>query len=232
MNIRQFGYSTDNFSYLVHGTSTALAIDPGAVAEMTAFAADRGITIACVTNTHSHHDHTSGNRQILEKTGARFLDFNALVSQGSIELNQESIKVYHTPGHTMDCLTFHVHDMLITGDTLFNGTIGNCFSGDMTSFFKSIQFLMSLDPDSVVYAGHDYVKEAMTYARIIEPGNPDIDRYLAGYNRDHVYSTLADEFKVNPYLRFNVPHMVEKMNRQGFETRTPLDRFISMYELG
>ena len=84
MHIKQFRYSADNFGYLVYGTKTALAVDPGAVDAMIEFAENKGVEITVVTNTHSHYDHTSGNSGILKKTQARFLDFQDLVKQKTI----------------------------------------------------------------------------------------------------------------------------------------------------
>ncbi len=232
MNITQFRYSADNFSYLVYGPKTAIAIDPGAVDDILDYVSEHDLILHYVTNTHSHPDHTSGNSGILQKSSARFLNFTTLSSSESIELDGEVLKVYHTPGHMADCITFHHGPFLITGDTLFNGTIGNCFSGDMNAFFQSIRFLAGFDKNTRVYAGHDYVEEAMTYARIMDPDNPDIDPYLASINPADLYTTVGDELKVNPYLRYNVPYLVDKLKQSGLNVDTEFDRFNSMYEFG
>ncbi len=59
----------------------------------------------------------------------------------------------------------------------------------------------------MIYAGHDYVEASMQFARRLEPENPDIGPYLAKYDPRHVFSTLADEKKVNPYLQNMIPFM-------------------------
>ena len=42
---------------------------------------------------------------------------------------------------------------------------------------------MALPGDTLVYAGHDYVLEALKYAKIIEPDNPDLKGYrITSYN--------------------------------------------------
>ena len=231
MNIRQFRYSSDNLGYLVYSRDTAVAIDPGAVDDMTAFAQCHNVQIRFVTNTHSHADHTMGNSAMLHKTKAEFLDLDALMHHGHIPLGQEKIEVFHTPGHMNDCLTFHAGNALITGDTLFNGTVGTCFSGDMKGFLESIKILMSFDPGTLIYAGHDYVKESMAFARIIEKNNPHIQGYLEKYRPDHVVSTLADELKANPFLRFNDPAMIAVMAARGLPTKSELDRWQSLMDL-
>ncbi len=231
MEVQQFGYSSDNLGYLVYGTDHAVAIDPGAPDEMAAFADARGVTIEVVTNTHSHYDHVLGNRKMLERTGAKFLDCRALKERKFIEIDKERLLVFHTPGHMDDCLSFKADHRLITGDTLFNGTVGNCFSGDMEGFFRSIKLLTSFSGESLIYAGHDYVRQSMAFARTIEPDNPHLNDFLDKYDPGHVVSTLADEFKVNPYVRFNHPTLVAAMAKHGLPVATEYERWCSVMEL-
>ena len=54
-------------------------------------------------------------------------------------------------------------------------TIGNCFSGDLARFFVSLKTLMAFPMETKIYAGHDYVQEAMKMAASIEQDNPDIE---------------------------------------------------------
>ncbi len=231
MKVKQFRYSQDNLGYLVYGSKTAIAIDPGAVKGMISFAEEKRVKIKYVTNTHSHHDHTSGNNRMLEKTKAQFLDCKAIQNKKSLKLDNEDLLVFHTPGHTMDSLTFKANDILITGDTLFNGTVGNCFSGDLLSFFSSLKFLCGFPKETIIYGGHDYVKDSMVYAKLIDKQNPETDRYLKKYNPDHIISTLEDERKANPYIRFNDPAMVKILNEKKLPRSTEYERFKSIYEL-
>ena len=89
--------------------------------------------------------------------------------------------MFHTPGHTEDSVTFKADDFLVTGDTLFNGTIGNCFSGDLNAFFTSLKRLISLPGHMKIYAGHDYVMDSMKMAAIIEKNNPYFAEYIKKY---------------------------------------------------
>lgn len=231
MNIKQFRYSSDNFAYLVYTDRSALAIDPGAVDAILDFVKTKGLSLRYVTNTHTHYDHTLGNDSLLHKSSSAFLDCREFKHGSTIDLDGEKITVYKTPGHMEDCVTFHVDNTLITGDTLFNGTVGTCFSGDMKSFLNSILFLMSFDPKTRIYSGHDYVREAMAFARTIDKNNPEIDRYMKLYDSSHVITTLEDEFKANPFLRFNDPSMIRIMEDRGLSVKTELERWNSMMEL-
>ena len=143
----------------------------------------------------------------------------------------ERITVYRTPGHTADSICLHLDRVLITGDTLFNGTVGNCFSGDMRSFYDSLMMLGSLPGSTVIYAGHDYVPSSMAFARKMEPGNSDIDRYLERYDPQHVWSLLADELLVNPYLRFNREAIVSVLRRRRLPVATAYERWHSLMSI-
>ena len=231
MNIKQFRYPPDNFSYLIYGKNKAVAIDCGAVQAILAYIADQGLTLQFVANTHAHSDHTLGNRAILEQTAAAYLDNTRLLKDERIEIEGQTIHVYHTPGHTSDSVAFHCDNVLITGDTLFNGTVGNCFSGDLKGFYLSIKKLMTLPKETVIYAGHDYVRESMAFARIIEPDNGDIDAFLKRYDPGHVYSTLLEEYRINPFLRFNDENIVAILEQRGLPTQTEYERWVSIMSI-
>ena len=88
MKIKQFKFSADNFGYLVWAKKKAIAIDGGAPEQMISFAGKHNLDIAYVSNTHSHHDHTPGNRVLLDQTGADFIDCRNIVSDQKIHLEQ------------------------------------------------------------------------------------------------------------------------------------------------
>ncbi len=232
LRIRQFRYANDNLGYLVFGNKEAMAIDGGAVSDMLDFTEAREIKIRYVANTHMHPDHTVGNPSLVRATKAEYLDNTVLTRQGQIGLENSVIRVHRTPGHTRDSLVFHLDGALITGDTLFNGTVGNCFSGDLKAFHQSISFLLSFPDDTIIYAGHDYVAESMQYARSLEPENKEIRHYLERYDPGHVFSTLADEKKVNPYLRFNTPDLIAVLKKRGLLTDTAYHRWESLMGIG
>ncbi|MEK6196059.1 MAG: hydroxyacylglutathione hydrolase, partial [Deltaproteobacteria bacterium] len=61
--------------------------------------------------------------------------------------------------------------------------------------------------------------------------NQDIDRYLADYTPEHVFTRLADELKVNPFLRYNDPEMIKILKKRGFATTTEYERFEGVMHL-
>ena len=232
LTIEQFRYGTDNFAYLIHGNKQAMAIDGGAWKEILSFLKTNNLTLIFITNTHSHYDHTSGNDYLIKETGADFFKSSIYHDNHKIIIDGETVSVHRTPGHTDDSVCFHAGIFLITGDTLFNGTIGNCFSGNLKNFYLSIKRLLTLPDDTIVYAGHDYVLDSLTFAHRLEPDNKDIESYRKAYNSNTIiYSTFAQERKINPYLRFNEESIINILKSNNLPYATEWERWNSLMSI-
>ena len=231
MQLKQFRYSADNLGYLVYGEKSAVAIDGGAAESMLSFIADHDLCLTHVTNTHSHMDHLVGNQSLLQQTDARFMEFAALIDTGGIDIDGTPLHVIHTPGHTRDSVCFYFDQVLISGDTLFNGKVGRCFTGDVEGFFRTIKKILEFPDDTMVYAGHDYVEEYMAFARALEPDNEYIDPYLAEYDPTHVCATLGEEKQVDPFLRFNDEKIVRILREKELPAESEMKRWKSLISL-
>ncbi len=227
LNIEQFRYG-DNLGYLLYGTKEAMAIDAGAWREILGFLEKYALTLKYVTNTHRHFDHTPGDEHLLAETGAQYLDCASFADNEKIPLDDGDIIVYRTPGHSRDSVCFHTGDILITGDTLFNGTVGNCFSGDLRGFFNSIQRLMALPGHTRVFAGHDYVRDSLAFALHLEPHNKYIQHFMDNSEPDFLFSTIDQERKINPYLRFNEEPIIGLIKARGLPHATEWERWQSL----
>ncbi|HOG13139.1 MAG: hydroxyacylglutathione hydrolase C-terminal domain-containing protein [Smithellaceae bacterium] len=227
LQIVQFRYG-DNLAYLLYGPTEALAIDGGAWQEILAFLEQNRLMLAYVTNTHRHYDHTPGDDHLLRKTKAGFLDCTAFADGEKILIDGEPVIAYRTPGHSMDSVCFHAGQNLVTGDTLFNATVGNCFTGDLKGFFDSIQRLMALPDDTRIFAGHDYVRDSLAFARHLEPDNPEIERFRQTCDPHFLFSTLAQEKTMNPYLRFNEEPILRLLQKRGLPHATEWERWQSL----
>ncbi len=95
--------------------------------------------IKYVFETHFHADFVSGHLDLMKKEEAAIVfgptakpAYNAIIAEdGQIfKVGNYSVKVIHTPGHTMESTTYLLIDEngkehgLITGDTLFIGDVG------------------------------------------------------------------------------------------------------------
>ena len=69
-----------------------------------------------------------------------------------------SLDVLYTPGHTDDSYSFHFGDRVFTGDTLLiRGTGRTDFqNGDSRAQYESLQRLMRLPEETLVFPAHDY----------------------------------------------------------------------------
>ncbi len=96
-------------------------------------------TIKYVFETHFHADFVSGHLDLAQKTGAQIVygptakpSFEAIVAEDyqEFKVGDYTIRVIHTPGHTMESTVYLLIDEhgnehgIITGDTLFIGDVG------------------------------------------------------------------------------------------------------------
>lgn len=95
--------------------------------------------IKYVFETHFHADFVSGHLDLVKKAGAKIVfgptakpAYEAIVAKDNevFHVGKASVKVIHTPGHTMESTTYLLIDEhgkehgIITGDTLFIGDVG------------------------------------------------------------------------------------------------------------
>lgn len=149
--------------------------------------AAHGLKAAALVHTHAHFDHVGATRRVAEGSQAsihlhegdlflyenlemqgsmfgfhfdavlpvtRFIQDGDVVRAGGVE-----VEVVHTPGHTPGSVCFRLggEDILFSGDTLFQGSIGrtDLWGGDARALARSIrQRLYGLSADTLVIPGH------------------------------------------------------------------------------
>ena len=81
-----------------------------------------------------------------------------LVKNGDVlHLGENSLKIIHTPGHNRGSICIHTDNILISGDTLFNQSIGRTdyYGGNFDTLISSIKKrIFVLDDNTKVYPGH------------------------------------------------------------------------------
>jgi glyoxylase-like metal-dependent hydrolase (beta-lactamase superfamily II) len=167
--------SWDVFCYLVgcKKTREAVVIDPGGEVDRILEAAEKeNLKIRYIVNTHFHGDHTLGNRELKEKTGALIvlhaLDDDLLrgplkadirvTGETTLKVGEIVFQILHTPGHSPGGICLYAQGNLFTGDTLFVGDSGrtDLVGGHRPTLGASLRRLMTLPEETVVWPGHDY----------------------------------------------------------------------------
>lgn len=168
-------------AYYIESNGEAAVVDPLREVQPYIDRAEKsGAKIKYVLETHFHADFVSGHLDLAKKTGAQIVygptaqpNFDALTAEDGqvFKLGDVTIKVLHTPGHTMESACFLLTDEngkdtgLFSGDTLFIGDVGRPDlaqkAANMTleqlaeTLYDSLHNkIMPLADDIIVYPAH------------------------------------------------------------------------------
>lgn len=137
------------------------------------------VKLKYIFETHFHADFVSGHVDLAEKTGATIVfgpnaqtQYKSYVAKDgeTFKVGKLTVKVLHTPGHTLESSTFLLLDenqkphCIFSGDTLFIGDVGRpdlAIKSDLTQedlagmLYDSLQTkIKSLPDDVIVYPAH------------------------------------------------------------------------------
>ena len=127
-------------AYYIESNGEAIIIDPlREIAPYLERAALGNAKIKYILETHFHADFVSGHVDLANRTGATIVfgptatadfDMKSATDGEILTVGNATIKVIHTPGHTMESTCYLLIDetgketALFTGDTLFIGDVG------------------------------------------------------------------------------------------------------------
>lgn len=103
--------------------------------------------------THEHHDHVEGMDKIQEEIDAYNLNFEDLKDCSVIQFGKRSIKVFRTPGHSEESLTYQIGKFLFVGDLIFAGSLGGG-NYSYEELLKNAKMILSLEEDLFIFPGH------------------------------------------------------------------------------
>jgi hydroxyacylglutathione hydrolase len=197
-----------NFVYLIGDPQArqCVVVDPAwEIDAIVDTAAADGMTIAGALVTHTHQDHVGGSlaswgmagriagveellgrvkaKVYVHKAEREFLpglgsDLVKVDNHDTLDVGRLRLTFLHTPGHTPGSQCFLVDGRLISGDTLF---IGSCGRTDLPGsdpaemYYSLTQRLGALPDDTLLFPGHNYGGSS---------------------------STIGDEKRQNPFMRF------------------------------
>lgn len=253
LDIHMFPALWDNYCFLIHDEESGLTgvIDTPEVPAIENALRDTGWTLTHILNTHHHPDHAGGNLELQQKTGCtivgprqeadRIPGIETQISDGDVyEFGSHRLQVIDVGGHTLGHIAYWCEEsgVAFVGDALFALGCGRMFEGTPTQMWQSLQRLMALPDDTLVYCAHEYTQKNAQFALTIEPQNKilvkrsaEIDD-LRAKDLATVPTTIGLEKATNPFLRPMSPDVQKTLSMTGAslvdvfaETRRRRDRF-------
>ncbi|WP_426939344.1 MBL fold metallo-hydrolase [Pseudarthrobacter sp. S3] len=165
-------------SYVVHDGEVALVIDPQRDTDrVEAAAAEAGVRITHVAETHLHNDYLTGGLILARAHGAEYLvsaqddvgfEHTPIADGGTVQVGRLTVKAVATPGHTHHHLSYVVSDgeqqAVFSGGSLLYGSVGrtDLVSGEDTEVLTRAQYssvrrlAAEAKPDAALYPTHGF----------------------------------------------------------------------------
>ena len=203
-----------------------------------------GVKLKYIFETHFHADFVSGHVDLSRKTGAPIIygpnatcEFECVSAKDGEEfkLGNVTIKVLHTPGHTMESSTFLLKDengkdhCIFSGDTLFLGDVGrpdlaqkaaNMTQDELAGLLYDslMNKIMPLADDVIVYPAHgagSACGKNMMKETVDTLGNQKRINYALNQPNKAAFIKAVTEGLLPPpaYFGLNVA-----MNKKGYES--------------
>ena len=206
-----------------------------------------GVKLKYIFETHFHADFVSGHVDLAKKTGAAIVygptakpefEFISAKDGEEFKVGEVTIKVLHTPGHTMESTTYLLKDAtgkdycIFSGDTLFLGDVGRPDlaqkAASMTMedlagllYDSLMNKIMPLADDVIVYPAHgagSACGKNMMKETVDTLGNQKKMNYALNQpDRTAFIKAVTDGLQPPPgYFGMNVA--MNKMGIESFET--------------
>ncbi|MEA5257887.1 MBL fold metallo-hydrolase [Arcicella aquatica] len=232
-------------AYYIQSEGEVAIIDPlREVQPYIAKAARNNAKIKYIFETHFHADFVSGHLDLSRQTGASIVygpnanpSFDCIVAEDGqvFQIGKVSIKVLHTPGHTMESACFLLTDenghqhCLFSGDTLFIGDVGrpdlaqklgSITTNDLAGFlYDSLRNkIMTLPDDLIIFPAHgagSACGKNMSKETFDTLGNQKATNYaLKEQTKEEFIAAVTDGLLPPPYY---FPKNV-MMNKTGIKT--------------
>ncbi len=217
-------------SYLVGDPDAgeAVVVDPTRHTEQyVVAAAERGLDITRVLDTHVHADHISGGRELADRLGVPYhlgeraeerdleYEFDPVAGGDVIDVGGIDVTVLEAPGHTSEMVNYRVGDeAVLTGDALFVDSVGRTeleFGEEGAEKGAEMEYetlhdtLLDQPDDLTVLPGHVTITNDGHYENG-EPGHPVADSLgsvrerldLVGLDRDEFVEQMVENVPSKP----------------------------------
>lgn len=230
MNILPIPALTDNYIWMIETDSQqAWVVDPGESLPVIKTLTRLNLNLAAILLTHHHPDHSGGIAELLKFSGnipvygsaqspIKYIN-HRLKENDEISCGDICLRVLEIPGHTLDHIAYFNNDILFSGDTLFSVGCGKIFEGTYPQMFESLQKLLNLRDQTLVYCGHEYTRANLQFAEVVDKSNDAIAKKISDVNNIlrttgcTLPSSLGEEKKINPFLRCQTPEIIHAVEQ-------------------
>jgi hydroxyacylglutathione hydrolase len=206
-----------------------------------------GVKLKYIFETHFHADFVSGHVDLAKQTGAAIVygpnanpefSFISAKDNEAFKIGEVTIKVLHTPGHTMESTTYLLKDengkdhCIFSGDTLFLGDVGRPDlaqkAASMTMedlaglLYESLMTkIMPLADDVIVYPAHgagSACGKNMMKETVDTLGNQKKMNYALNQPNKEAFIQAVTEGLLAPPAYFGLNVAMNKKGYESFET--------------
>ena len=126
-----------------------------------------------------------------------------------VELGATRVRVLEVPGHTLGHIAYYFEQdqAAFVGDTLFALGCGRMFEGTADQMWHSLEKLMNLPDETIVYCAHEYTQANAAFAVTVEPDNEALQARaeeiarLRDQGLSTVPTSIGLEKQTNPFVR-------------------------------
>lgn len=223
----------DNYIWLIHNGTHAVAVDPGDAKPVLQTLSDLNLQLTDILITHHHSDHIDGVDTLLAhypditvyapKQERYSFKHNAVSEPDQVALPEFNLSfdVIDLPGHTLGHIAYYSRGILFCGDTLFGAGCGRLFEGTAEQLYHSLQKLAELPADTKVYCTHEYTLHNIDFALTLEPHNSALQRrkydteLLRNAALPSLPTSISLELNTNPFLRCSSDEIRSSVQLQG-----------------
>jgi hydroxyacylglutathione hydrolase len=233
----------DNYIWMLHDGTSAVVVDPGDAAPVRQALAERSLKLAAIVVTHHHADHVGGVDALREVlAGPVFGPARERIPEPFVPLQDGDVaellglrfEVIDVPGHTAGHIAYFGQvpgqaPILFCGDTLFSAGCGRLFEGSPAQMHASLSRLAALPGDTRVCCAHEYTLANLRFAHTVEPHNAAVIDHTRACQAQRdlgvptLPSSVAQERRINPFLRTAEPEVVSSAQSHGARSATPTD---------
>jgi glyoxylase-like metal-dependent hydrolase (beta-lactamase superfamily II)/rhodanese-related sulfurtransferase len=126
-----------------------------------------GLELVGIFDTHTHADHLSAAPRFVTEDVPLYMSHQTPVKRAmrhlrdgaEVTVGRLTFHAIEVPGHTPDSLALYGHGLVLTGDSLFIGSLARAdfLGSDPAQLFTSVrERLLTLPEGTLAFPGHDY----------------------------------------------------------------------------